>query len=119
MTAWIARTAVVAGLLLPAALIFGPATSSARRAPVTSRAQGSTCTAWIQERANYPLKEQYRVGAECSHIDASEKARGTADFRLQGDAHTVWFTDAHVTHYSEWKTKSFFAPTARIDLEPR
>jgi hypothetical protein len=66
MNARIARAAVAAGLLLPASLMLGPATSFARRAPVTSRAQGSTCTAWIQERANYPLKEQYRVGAECS-----------------------------------------------------
>jgi hypothetical protein len=37
------------------------------------------CRAWVEENVRWPHPTQYRVAAECSYINPSEKARGTLD----------------------------------------
>jgi hypothetical protein len=104
-----------AGLMLTAA---GTASASAGHAP--SRTQPhNECRARVEENVRWPHPTQYRVAAECSYINPSEKARGTLDLTLLDDAHTEWFTSTGVVYYSGWRTPLFGVRGARMEYTPR
>jgi hypothetical protein len=77
------------------------------------------CRAWVQENVRWPHPTQYRVAAECSYINPSEKARGTLDLTWLDDAHTEWFTSTGVIYYSGWRTPLFGDRGARMEYAPR
>ncbi len=104
-----------AGLMLTAA---GTASASVDHPP--SRIQPhNECRAWVEENVRWPHPTQYRVAAECSYINLSEKARGTLDLTLLDDAHTEWFTNTGVVYYSGWRTPLFGVRGARMEYTPR
>jgi hypothetical protein len=103
------------GLMLTAA---GAASASVGHTP--SRAQPhNECRAWVEENVRWPNPTQYRVAAECSYINPSEKARGTLDLVWLDDAHTEWFTSTGVVYYSGWRTPLFGDRGARMEYTPR
>lgn len=113
---WIARPAAVAGAVLALALAGGTA---AYAAPAQPAAPHNDCRAWVEENVRWPHPTQYRVDAECTYINPSDKARGTLDLALQDDAHTEWFTTTGVVYVSPWRTPVFGLRGARMDYEPR
>ena len=103
------------GLMLTAA---GAASASVGHTP--SQAQPhNECRAWVEENVRWPHPTQYRVAAECSYINPSEKARGTLDLVWLDDTHTEWFTATGVVYYSSWRTPLFGDRGARMEYTPR
>jgi hypothetical protein len=103
------------GLMLTAA---GAASASAGHTPSRAQPQNE-CRAWVEENVRWPHPTQYRVAAECSYINPSEKARGTLDLVWLDDAHTEWFTTTGVVYYSGWRTPLFGDRGARMEYTPR
>lgn len=97
------------GLLLPAAA----------SASVGQAQPQNECRAWVQDNVRWPHPTQYRVAAECSYLNPSEKARGTLDLVWLDDAHTEWFTSTGVIYYSGWRTPLFGDRGARMEYAPR
>jgi hypothetical protein len=104
-----------AGLMLTAA---GTASASIGHTPSWTQPHNE-CRAWVEENVRWPHPTQYRVAAECSYINPSEKARGTLDLTLLDDAHTEWFTNTGVIYHSGWRTPLFGVRGARMEYTPR
>jgi hypothetical protein len=103
------------GLMLSAA-----GTASASTAQTAVRIQPhNQCRAWVEENVRWPNPTQYRVAAECSYINPSEKARGTLDLVWLDDPHTEWFTTTGTVYYSGWRTPVFGYRGARMEYTPR
>ena len=116
MNKHIIRAAAAAG----AAVLFSSlATTAASAAPARPAAPHNVCRAWEQELTSYPLEPRYRVAAECSTINPTDKARGVLDLVGRPDAHTPWFTDTGVIYYSHWATPIFGKRGVRMEYEPR
>jgi hypothetical protein len=116
---WITRPAAVAGAVLALSLAGGVAATGASAAPVRHPAPHNVCHAWVQELHTYPLEPRYRVAAECSYINPSERARGVLDLAGQPDAHTEWFTSTGVVYHSSWRTPLFGVQGARMEYAAR
>ena len=117
----LAATCLVgAGGLMLAAVGTASATTSTSADHALSRAlPHNECHAWVEENVRWPHPTQYRVAAECSYINPSEKARGTLDLVWLDDAHTEWFTSTGVVYYSGWRTPLFGDRGARMEYTPR
>lgn len=110
------RAALAAICLAGAGGLMLPATASAS---VGQAQPHNECRAWVQDNVRWPHPTQYRVAAECSYLNPSEKARGTLDLVWLDDAHTEWFTSTGVIYYSGWRTPLFGDRGARMEYAPR
>jgi hypothetical protein len=116
---WVTRPAAVAGAVLALSLAGGAAATGASAAPVQHPAPHNVCRDWIEDLHTYPLEPRYRVAAECSYINPSEKARCVLDLIGQPDAHTEWFTSTGVVYHSSWRTPLVGVREARMEHAPR
>lgn len=105
--------------MLALSLAGGATATAASAAPVRHPAPRNVCHAWVQELHTYPLEPRYRVAAECSYINPSEKARGVLDLVGQPDAHTDLFTSTGVVYHSSWRTPLVGVREARTEYAAR
>ena len=116
----LAAASISVAAIIGTALFATQASAGTALSTRTYQNLDSTCTAVIQELVNYPLEDRYRVAVSCSHIDGTEKVRGTAAFPLRPDLHTEWFTETGKTYYSEWGTPIFgVTPDAKVEFAGR
>jgi hypothetical protein len=112
----ITRAAAAAG----AAVLFSSlATTAASAAPAHPPATRNVCRAWEEELIAWPLEPRYRVAAECSSINPTDKARGVLDLIARPDVRTDWFTNTGVIYYSSWATPLVGRRGARMEYAPR
>jgi hypothetical protein len=115
----ITRSAAVAGVVLAPSLAGDAPATGVSAAPVRHPAPHNVCRAWIEELHTYPLGPRYRVAAECSYINPSEKARGVRDLVGQPDAHTERFTSTGVVYQPSWRTPLLAVREARMEYAAR
>ena len=95
----------------------GTAVAIASSHPSATKVQ-NICHSQVEEKIQWPLDPEYRVIAWCDSLDPNTQARGVLDTKWDVDAHTAWFTNTGVKHYSDWKT-SLAVRGSRVEYSAR
>jgi len=94
----------------------GTAVAIAKSRPSPTKIQ-NVCHSEVETKDAWPV-DQYRVIAWCDSLDSNTRARGVLDTKWDVDAHTAWFTNTGVKHYSDWKT-SLAVRGSRVEYSAR